>query len=42
MTDVKQPELEQAVRKVCDVALALWIIAWTMGCTWLACMVGVG
>jgi len=42
MTDVKQPELEQAMRRLCDVALALWIIAWVAGATWLACLLGCG
>ena len=42
MTDVKQPEGGTAMRLLCDVALALWIIAWVVGSTWLACMVGVG
>jgi len=42
MTDVKQPEGGTAVRLLCDVALALWIIGRTLGATWLACMVGVG
>ena len=42
MTDVKQPEGGTALRIACDVALALWIIAWAVGSTWLACMVGVG
>ena len=42
MTDVKQPELEQAMRRLCDVALALWIIVWVVGATWLACMLGCG
>ena len=42
MTDVKQPELEQAMRRLCDVALALWIIVWVVGATWLACLLGCG
>jgi len=32
----------KSLRILCDVALALWIIAWTVGATWLACMIGVG
>jgi hypothetical protein len=42
MTDVKQPEGGTALRIACDVALALWIIAWVVGSTWLACMIGCG
>ena len=30
------------MRKLCDVALALWIIAWVVGATWLACLLGCG
>ena len=32
----------KALRLLLDVALALWIIGFTVGATWLACMVGCG
>jgi len=34
--------MNRPIRTLGDVLLALWIIAWVVGSTWLACMVGCG
>jgi hypothetical protein len=34
--------MSRPVRTIGDVILALWIIVWVVGATWLACMLGCG
>jgi hypothetical protein len=34
--------MNRPIRTLGDVLLALWIIVWVVGSTWLACMLGCG